>query len=158
MLLRSVFSYWSPWKTVFLIAILSSPQQPKKDKDEPSFFSGIQLIRIMMAAEAEQNTISSSAGISIHRPGPALKEWRLNTNFDNVANWQGLAGHENCTKNIYEFPAWYSQEFVVTLPSRFIGKQIILPVNGHFVFQEGTTTFLPVAPQQQEDTCRGRGK
>lgn len=156
--LRSMFSYWSPWKTVFLIAILSSPQKPKKDnyKDKHPFSSGIQVMRMMIAADAEENIISS--GISIHRPGPALKEWRLNTNFDNVANWQGLAGHENCSKNIYEFPAWYSQEFVVTLPTRFIGKQIILPVNGHFVFQEGTTTFLPPASQQQEDTCRGRGK
>lgn len=133
------------WKCFLLMGILRLPH-----KEKGSWGS------IVMSV-AGQEGISEG---SIHSPGPVVKEWRLNTNFDNTVNWQGLAGHENCSKNIYEFPAWYETQFVVTLPNKFIGKQIILPVNGHFVFREGSTTFSPTQPSsasQGSDECRGRG-
>jgi len=41
---------------------------------------------------------------------------------------------------------------VVSLGGQFHGKQIILPVNGHFVFQAGVTTL------SDQGTCHGRGK
>ncbi|CAL8111099.1 unnamed protein product [Orchesella dallaii] len=92
-------------------------------------------------------------------PGPGLKEWRRNTNFGNVENWQGLGGYENCSGNIYSF-SWYQDESVVLLPKVFVGKQILFPVTGHFVFQEGVTTFLSgsssAPPSPAETTCHGR--
>jgi hypothetical protein len=79
-----------------------------------------------------------------------MKVWRRNTNFWNVGNWEGLVD-ENCSKNIFSFPGWMDPS-VVAFPSSFIGKQIILPVNGHFVFQPGLTTL------SDSGTCQhGRG-
>lgn len=116
-----------PWRTLFLFTVFRTT-----------------------TSSSEQDILHS-----IHLPGPSLKQWRLNTNFDNVDNWVGLRGHENCTQTIYEFPPWDDQEFVVALPKQLSAKQIILPRNGHFVLREGTTNFLPVAGQNTN--CRARG-
>jgi len=78
-----------------------------------------------------------------------LKMWKRNTNFHNPDNWIGF--QDDCGQNIFSFPP-YMESSVVSLGGQFHGKQIILPVNGHFVFQAGVTTL------SDQGTCHGRGK
>lgn len=151
--------------TVFAILILPHNEWHRRHPRHPTEIGMSELSTIFMVAEgavtggqlAKDDDVVAD---DIKPPGPAFKEWRLNTNFDNVHNWHGLRGHENCSRNIYSFPTWYDEQFVVTLPEMFRGKQIILPVNAHFVFKEGSHTFLNSAGDatgESETTCEGRG-
>lgn len=82
-----------------------------------------------------------------------FREWRKNTNFGNANNWEGLLD-VNCSSNIFSFPE-YMDTTVVSWPSSFIGKQIIL-TNGYFVFQTGVTTLSDEG--KNDGSCqRGRG-
>jgi len=104
---------------------------------------------VLVAVSLMVSLVSVSSG-SLGFVGDGMKVWRRNTNFWNVRNWEGLVD-ENCSENIFSFPQWMDPS-VVAFPSNFIGKQIILPVNGHFVFHSGLTTL------SDSGTCHhGRG-
>lgn len=84
-----------------------------------------------------------------------VRSWRKNTNFENADNWEGLVD-ANCSSNIFSFPGWMDTT-VVSWPTFFIGKQIILPLTGHFVFQPGVTTLSDKG--KSDGSCqRARGK
>ncbi|CAG7815875.1 unnamed protein product [Allacma fusca] len=68
-----------------------------------------------------------------------VKEWKRNMNFDNAENWEGLVD-KSCGANIFSFDAWMESS-VISLPTHISAKQIILPLNGYFVFQPGLTTL-----------------
>jgi len=86
-------------------------------------------------------------------PQPRFKTWNKNTNWDNLGNWDGY--ERNCSKNIYSFPTGMDRMVISIRPNTTIStKQIILPRNGHLVFQKGSTVLL----NSPSETCQGTGE
>lgn len=82
-----------------------------------------------------------------------FKSWNKNTNFNNFGNWVGY--ERNCSKNIYSFPSDMDLTVILVPPDTTLStKQIILPRQGHLVFQKGSTVLF----NSPLETCDGTGK